>query len=63
VLGATTPAPSDDAEYVGTKKCKKCHFESWESWPKTKMAGAFHVLKPDKALEPSKKTGLTAEWI
>ena len=50
-------------EYVGTKTCKKCHYDIWESWAKTKMAGSFHVLKPDAALKPSKKTGLTAEWI
>lgn len=65
VLGASEPVArgGDDAEYVGTKTCKKCHFEIWESWSKTKMAGAFHVLLPDSKLKPSKKTGLTAEWI
>lgn len=65
MLGASEPVArgGDDAEYVGTKSCKKCHFEIWESWSKTKMAGAFHVLLPDSKLEPGKKTGLTAEWI
>src|SRR3989337_1035214 len=53
----------DEQEYVGTKSCKKCHYEIWESWTKTKMANSFHVLLPDSALKADKETGLTDEWI
>jgi len=53
----------EEHDYVGTKSCKKCHFEIWESWTKTKMANSFHVLLPDSALKTDKETGLTDEWI
>jgi len=34
-------------EYIGAKKCKKCHLKQYKSWAKTPMAGAFESLKPD----------------
>lgn len=56
-------ALADDYEYVGTKACKKCHYDHWKSWSETKMASTFHVLRPDAQLKPDKKTGLTDAWI
>lgn len=61
--GQPAEAPDGDYEYVGVTTCKKCHYEIWKSWSETKMANTFQVLKPDSKLKPSKKTGLTAEWI
>lgn len=55
--------PEGDYEYVGTKACKKCHFDQWKSWSKTKMARTFHALKPNSELKPDKKTGMTPEFI
>ncbi len=65
ILGASAPrGPAGDGfKYVGTKTCKKCHYDIWESWAKTKMAGSFHVLKPNGDLKPGKKSGLTAARI
>ncbi|MFQ5491567.1 MAG: multiheme c-type cytochrome, partial [Phycisphaerae bacterium] len=65
-FGAARAAAGPDgkgAQYVGTKTCKKCHYDVWESWAKTKMAGCFEVLRPDSELKASKKTGLTDAWI
>jgi len=63
-LCGTAPGGGDEElHYVGTKTCKKCHFDVWQSWSKTKMAHAFEVLKPNSQLKPSRKTGLTDEWI
>jgi len=55
--------PAGKYEYVGTKTCKKCHIEVWESWAKTKMANSFQVLKANAELKPDEKTGLTDAWI
>jgi len=44
------------AHYLGYKDgCKSCHFKEWKSWKKTKMAGAFEVLKPGAAAETKVK--------
>ncbi|MFQ5804972.1 MAG: cytochrome c family protein [Phycisphaerae bacterium] len=55
--------PENEYEYVGSKACKKCHLEQFKSWLQTKMARSFHVLRPNSELKPSKKTGLTADFI
>jgi tetratricopeptide (TPR) repeat protein len=44
-------APPADAEYLGVKRCKKCHFQQWKSWRDTKMAKAFDVLLPGAAVD------------
>ncbi len=54
---------ADEYEYVGTKACKKCHFDQWQSWSQTKMANSMHALKPNSELKPDKKAGITEEWI
>ncbi|MFC1761355.1 multiheme c-type cytochrome [Planctomycetota bacterium] len=41
--------------YVGTKKCKSCHFKQWNSWKKTEMANAFETLKPGVKSEEKTK--------
>lgn len=61
--GRADSSNDDSFQYVGTKACKKCHYEVWESWAKTKMANCFEVLKPNSELKPSKKSGLTDVWI
>ena len=65
LLGGAAPSdpPTGKYKYVGTKACKKCHFDVWKSWSQTKMALTFHVLKPDADLKPSKKTRLTDAFI
>lgn len=48
----------DEAKYVGSKKCKKCHIKQHKSWAKTKMGKAFDTLKPGVAAEIKTKSGL-----
>jgi formate-dependent nitrite reductase cytochrome c552 subunit len=60
---AAMPAPAacpraDDAKYVGSKSCQKCHFKEYASWQKTKMALAFNTLKPNQAVESKTKAKL-----
>jgi hypothetical protein len=63
VVTATLPAMGDDSEfeYVGSKKCKICHKEQYESWEKTKKFTTFETLKPGNAVEVKKKHGLDPE--
>jgi tetratricopeptide (TPR) repeat protein len=39
-------APPADAQYIGAKRCKKCHFQQWKSWRDTRMASALDILRP-----------------
>jgi len=55
---ATVVLLNDGAGYVGTGACKKCHLKQYMSWKKTTMARTFDVLKPGKATEARKKSGL-----
>ncbi len=48
----------EDAKFVGSKTCQKCHFKEYSSWQKTKMAQAFASLKPGGAPEGRKKANL-----
>ncbi|HXX92178.1 MAG TPA: cytochrome c family protein [Planctomycetota bacterium] len=48
----------EDAAYVGSKSCQKCHFKEYGSWLKTKMALTFKALKPNEAVEGKKKSNL-----
>ncbi len=43
--------PPADAEYLGIKRCKKCHFQQWKSWRDTRMAKTFDVLLPGAAAD------------
>ena len=51
---------AEDAGYVGSKSCQKCHFKEYSSWQKTKMAKAFESLKPNGGLEGRKKANIDA---
>jgi len=57
---ATLPAVTGDGnhEYVGSKKCKKCHIKEYKSWEKTRMAKAFDILKPGNSKEAKEKFGI-----
>ncbi|MHC4767020.1 MAG: multiheme c-type cytochrome [Planctomycetota bacterium] len=50
--------PPADAEYLGVKRCKKCHFQQWKSWSDTKMAKTFEVLRPGAAADAKADRGL-----
>jgi formate-dependent nitrite reductase cytochrome c552 subunit len=45
-------------EYVGNKKCKKCHMKEYKSWADTKKAKTFDLLKPGQASEAKQKANL-----
>lgn len=48
----------EDAKFVGSKTCQKCHFKEYGSWQKTAMAKAFESLKPNQAAEGRKKANI-----
>jgi hypothetical protein len=56
--GASVPALDDKFEYVGGKKCKKCHIKEHKSWEESKKAKTFEVLKPGQAAEAKTKAKL-----
>jgi hypothetical protein len=60
-LMAATGAHADDFAYVGTKKCKACHFKEYKSWEKTKMAKAYDSLKAGVNADAKKAAGLDPE--
>ncbi len=45
-------------EYVGSNKCKMCHFKEYKSWSDTPHAKAFNVLKAGEDAEAKKKFNL-----
>jgi hypothetical protein len=50
---------TEDYEYVGSQKCKKCHIKIFKSWEKTKKGSTvFNTLKPGVASEMKSKHGL-----
>ena len=55
---AGLPVVSGDYEYVGSKKCKKCHMKQHKSWAKTKMGKALDILKPGNSAEMKTKHNL-----
>ena len=50
-----------DYEYVGSKKCKKCHIKEYKSWEKTKMANALDILKPGNSKEAKEKFNIDVD--
>ena len=42
LLASTGPKPGP--EYLGEKKCKKCHIKEHKTWAETKHANAFECL-------------------
>ena len=57
----TLTAAGDEVEYVGSKKCKMCHKEAFESWETTTHAEALTMLKPGERSEAKAKHQLDAE--
>jgi len=55
---ASEPKFEVSAQYVGAKKCKKCHIKHYKSWGKTKMAVSFENLRPGIMADAKKKAGL-----
>jgi len=53
--GASLPALDNKYEYVGSKKCKKCHIKEYKSWEEGKKGKAFETLKPGQAAEGKTK--------
>ncbi len=48
----------DDAEYIGSKKCKKCHLKQHKSWRDLKHGKALTLLEPGQASEAKSKNNL-----
>jgi hypothetical protein len=51
-------AAGDEHAYIGSQKCKACHFKEYKSWAETPMAKAMETLKPGVAAEAKTKFGL-----
>jgi len=45
-------------EYVGNKKCRKCHNKEYKSWKETAKAKTLEPLKPGQASEAKQKHSL-----
>jgi hypothetical protein len=61
LLTANALVGAADHEFVGSKKCKKCHLKQHKSWAATKMAKAFDALKPGERAEQKTAAGLDPE--
>ncbi len=44
--------PPADAQYIGQKKCRICHFKEFRSWKKMKHAGSWNVLSVEERERP-----------
>jgi len=42
----------DSATYIGSKKCKLCHFKEHKTWSKTKHAKNFDILLESEQKDP-----------
>jgi len=51
ILPGGTDEGTDEAKFVGNKKCKMCHKKEYESWLETKKAKTFDPLKPGSQAE------------
>ncbi len=58
ILPGGTDEGTDEAKFVGNKKCKMCHKKEYESWLETKKAKTFDPLKPGQASEAKQKHNL-----
>jgi hypothetical protein len=56
--GCLLPALGGEHEFIGSKKCKKCHMKEFKSWRDTKKAKTFDLLKPGQASEAKQKANL-----
>jgi len=53
-----TQVRAGDHEFVGSKKCKACHYKQYKSWEATTMATALVALKPGGRAEAKQAAGL-----
>lgn len=44
--------------YVGSGKCKPCHFKQHKSWSETKMGKSFEMLRAGAGADKKKQVGL-----
>ena len=51
-LIARAGPPPADAKYVGTAKCKMCHFKEYKTYKATRHAKNFEVLQGDERSNP-----------
>lgn len=51
-------ADAKGRKYVGTKRCRMCHTQWYESWLKTPKADAFEALRPGAGVAVKKRAGL-----
>lgn len=62
VAAAATLLPAlngeGEYEYVGSKKCRKCHNKEYKSWKETAKAKTLEPLKPGQASEAKQKHNL-----
>ena len=62
LAAAATVLPSLNGEgkyeYIGNKKCRKCHSKEYKSWKETAKAKTFEPLKPGQASEAKQKHNL-----
>lgn len=58
VLFGALAAEAQEFEYIGAKKCKKCHLKQYKSWEATAMATTYDKLKPGEAAEAKTAAGL-----
>lgn len=52
------PTLGDDAKFLGSKDCKKCHIKEFKSWEDTAHAKAFETLKPNQHAEAKSAANL-----
>jgi len=58
LLFGAVATEAQEFEYIGSKKCKKCHLKQYKSWEKSEMAVTFESLKPDVDAEAKTTAGL-----
>lgn len=51
----------DEAKYVGSSKCKKCHIAQHRTWKKTHMGQAFKSLMPGEKADAKKAHGVEVD--
>ncbi len=58
VTGPGRQAEEINYEYVGNKKCRKCHGQWQKSWLQSAKGESFQILKPGARSEHKRKVGL-----
>lgn len=50
-----------EAEYVGSRACRRCHLREYRSWQESKHAKAFGLLSPGVAADSKRKVNLVPD--